>query len=650
MKKFLLCATALLASSILNAQTQTGRQLDIIADGLGETTTVPSSADPTEVFTVRPVVGIFWDSRCASVEYTFNTAAGANVGTDIEIAPEALSDVVQQGLDRWNDNPSSYIEMNVTQQVNLGDRPRVGGDFINEVTFITPGGFTALASSPSTSLTADTTFVAGDDLDGDGDSDVFDPVAAGINVCTDIDNDGDIEFPAGDYLAGTILDNDVQFSSTVTWELEPTGGVALADVDAVSVHEFGHSHGLSHATINQISSEDGTGSTMFPFIDTSDADAELGSRSLHIDDLAASAFIYQEGSDDVGELPQLQAGDVAFSDAFSIVSGTVTNGDGDVVAGAAVQLTNRRNEEVNSMAYSGQTVAFENAAGGLFAFDESIIGGDYAVPVPTRTLYTAQIEALDGAPVATGNISTGAIIAGIVGQNTFSEEGFTFNERDVEFRPGFSTPIFAGRNGRANINFITNTEIVQRNAGPTEFIGTGAIAGATDIIYAEMFDRTEVSELIAAGNVPVSGIFETGTLDASLVPVFSQATLAIGVVNPDDGSVEFTQTVRQTNNIVGQDDDGTVFSFAGPEGLPFQIRAAFNQNPDAQLFLILEANDLVAGPSGFPPAFVQLDTTTSGTSFLSVNDAPLAPFGSTFSIELRYVNDGRAVSPFLQNF
>ena len=124
MKKLTLCAAALLASGILHAQTQTGRQLDVITDGVGETTTVPSSADPTEVFTVRPVVGIFWDSRCASVEYTFNTAAGANVGTATEISAETLSDVVQQGLDRWNENPSSYIEMNVTNQANLGDRPR----------------------------------------------------------------------------------------------------------------------------------------------------------------------------------------------------------------------------------------------------------------------------------------------------------------------------------------------------------------------------------------------------------------------------------------------------------------------------------------------------------------------------------------------
>jgi len=166
---------------------------------------------------------------------------------------------------RWNDNPSSYINLEVTSVRDLGARPRVGGDFINEVTFLTPEDFGALASSPSTSLLSDTTFIAGEDLDGDGDADVFDPEAAARNTCFDFDGDGDIEFPAGDYLAGTILDNDVQFSSTVLWETTSTNPAA-ADIDAVSTHEFGHSHGLSHAIINQFSENDGTTSTMFPFI------------------------------------------------------------------------------------------------------------------------------------------------------------------------------------------------------------------------------------------------------------------------------------------------------------------------------------------------------------------------------------------------
>ena len=91
---------------------------------------------------------------------------------------------------------------------NLG---LVGFNMVNELTFRTAAGFGAIASSPSTSLIQDVTLVDGDLLDGDADSDV----SSAITVATDVDNDGDIEFPAGFYKAGTILDNDVQFNTEV---------------------------------------------------------------------------------------------------------------------------------------------------------------------------------------------------------------------------------------------------------------------------------------------------------------------------------------------------------------------------------------------------------------------------------------------------
>ena len=268
MLKRVLLGTALAALTTELAFAQAsplpGRQLDTIAAAV---TSIPLPTQGGEVFDVRPLVGIFWDERCASVEYTFNTNQGANEGTDDRIAPFVLANIVQRGLNRWNRIPTAYIEMNITNRTDLGNRPRIGGDFINEVTFITDPTFGALASSPSTSLIADTDFVAGDDLDLDGDSDVYDPAVEGQNVCTDIDNDGDIEFPAGFYRAGTILDNDVQFGAGVSWEgtTLPTSGGGLADVDAVSTHEFGHSHGLNHSFVNLISAGNGSSATMFPF-------------------------------------------------------------------------------------------------------------------------------------------------------------------------------------------------------------------------------------------------------------------------------------------------------------------------------------------------------------------------------------------------
>ncbi len=652
--KLLLCTAVLTAlSTTAIAQNQTGRQLDVIKfDPDAVAAPLPSVGDDSVLFIERPLVGIFWDERCASVEYTFNSNVGANPGTADEISPEVLADIVQTGLDRWNDNPSSYIEMNVTNITDLGPFPRVGGDFINEITFITPGGFTALASSPSFSLTSDETFVAGEDLDLDGDSDVFDPVAAGRNTCFDIDGDGDIEFPAGDYAAGTIMDNDVQFASDVLWATDTVS--PGADVDAVSTHEFGHSHGLSHAITNQTGDNDGGSSTMFPFIFTGLPTAEEQVRTLSADDLGASANIYQEGN---GTTPisDLQPGDIAFDTAYALVSGTATAADGRPLTDAAVTVVDFQTQSVAGQTYSGDTSAFETPAGGLAVFAESIINGDYSVPVLRNSLYTAEIEALDGTPVATGNISTSAIISGIAGLNIFPDEAIRRGRVETadEVAP-LRTSLLSirSRNSVNGLDVVANNEIVQRTAGPITFSGTGAIIGANDFVYAEMFDRNEVSTLLAQGLTPVSGGAETFLIgEVGSTAIFSNARLVIGTVDDVSGAITVTDVLSSEDDIAGQDGDIASFQFNGTRALPFKIRRAFNADPNAQLFFMLEVNDVEIGPdSGLPLGFVGVDTTQAGTSFLGTDNGPITPIGLTFAMELRYADSGRPASRFLTNF
>ena len=619
-----------------------GRQLDIIG---GETVPVlvPSVGDVE--FGQRPVVGIRWDPRCASIEYTFNSNLPANPGTGAEIPPAVLADVVQEGLDRWNANPSSFIEMNITAITDLGARPRQSLDFINEVTFITAEGFTSLASSPSTSLLSDANFVVGDDIDGDGDSDVFDPAAEGINTCSDVDGDGDIEFPAGFYEAGTILDNDVQFSTTEFWELGATDGGG-ADVDAVSTHEFGHSHGLSHVLNNQTSGTDGTGTTMFPFIATNESISELATRELHPDDLAQSAFIYPEGSEPTG-IGAIQAGDVDFTDAYDVFEGSVTAPDGTPYGGANVRIVEPRSGELITESFSGTTVVFQDinnvAGGGLFAFDEAVVDGNFRVVAPKGFgRLAAAIQAVDGTPVAPNSVSTSVVVSNIVRPIDFVEEFYSGRrEGATELLGDFVFPLraFPGRNGapdgRGGIDFVTNDTALLRNAGEIDFVGTGAVVGASQITYAERFDG-ELLQGLLEENVLTSFAFDGSVIPAFDVPMFDRAELVLGTVNAD-GELETIGRPLATapRGFVTQDDDLTSIPVNSRRFEAF-LNAGLRRNPDADVFLVVEADSTDLTANGFPDAFMRLDVDTAGTSLLGVDGAvPTEFFGGTFGMELR---------------
>lgn len=458
--KLSMLAVSLVTSSLANA----GGNLDTF-NFTGQST-VPGFEDVE-------VVPIFWDARCANVNYTLDTVL-PNAGSAAEISIEDTREQLQAALDSWNTIPTSYINMNITETRTIGNGER-SFDFINELTFETPDGFTALASSPSTSLQTDTVFVAGDDVDGDGDSDIFDPEVAGINECTDIDNDGDIEFPAGFYAAGTILDNDVQFGEDVLWATLPSDETS-ADIQAIAVHEFGHSHGLSHAGINVISGQDGNGSTMFPFIDTGDAEAEAATRIPHEDDIAWSSFTYPEGSASEG-VAALQAGDQAFDQVYAVLTGSVTRSTGEPVVGASVLavLGEGSNEQVLVEANTGEVLVIGDAAGGLFLAPEDIgsIDGDFEIPLRNGN-YRIMVQALDGTPFDGSRVSTTANVGFLYGQQNFPEEFLSERSQEVaiEAEPGRGRFVPALTNRPFNdLDFIVNQDVALSSFDTVDFIG-----------------------------------------------------------------------------------------------------------------------------------------------------------------------------------
>ncbi|HEU4711651.1 MAG TPA: matrixin family metalloprotease [Pyrinomonadaceae bacterium] len=576
------------------------------------------------------VIPIKWDARSMPVQYRINNTLDPipnPLGAAFVSVAQATT-VLQDSLDSWNNLPTSFIDMQIVgTRANAG---LVGFDMVNELSFRTAAGFSAIASSPSVNFITDVTLANGDKIDGDADADV----SSAITVATDVDNDGDIELPAGFYKAGTIIDNDVQFNTKVSngfrFTIDPAQADAVTrsvDLKCVAVHEFGHSIGLSHAQHNQASASDGNGSTMFPLIDTGDPAAELAQATLAMDDIAWASYTYPEGSAATGP-GALQPGDVAFNSAFGLITGELRHGVlNQPIAGGTLFATDWKTGERTVSSFSGTTnLSFNPVNGGLFfvpTVAAAIPNGNYVLPVPKGN-YAVGVEAIDGSPVAAGQVSFTTQIGNFFGQQNFIEEFYNNNsEGAIERDPADAKNVHVN-NGQvnANTNITTNQVFNISNFGARNSIGFINVPGST--MYAVAFPRNLLLGIDPAHPILFqAGLFDTHVLDASVPVIFAKAMLTTGTVNPDGtATIDLVNPLDKSIMFLGQDTDFAPFYFKNPHDLSPRIFEGMLNGSIENLFLVLEvpAATPFPGVSGQPPLVgINSTGTIFGLSFLSLD-------------------------------
>ena len=588
---------------------------------------------------VAKLVGIKWDARSIPVQYSMNNTLDPipnPLGPPVLTLAQAQT-ALQMSFDTWNNIPTSFIEMKITgTTANPGF---AGFDFVNELTFRTRASFTVRASSFTTSLIADRTFADGDDLDEDGDSDF----TSAITVCTDVDGDGDIEFPAGFYKAGTILDNDAQFNTKApaTNGLRFTVGdealdrnVNSVDLIAIATHEFGHSHGLSHTIDNQISDTDGSASVMVPLVDQGDPASEQARRSLSSDDIAWSSYFYPEGSASSGPA-SLQPGDKAFDKEYGLIKGELRHGVlNQPIAGGSVFAIDFLTDKFVASGFSGTIqLSIDPNTGQRFLINDPafhILNGNYVIPVP-KGIYAVGVEPVDGNPdIAPGIAPPLFARLALSSASRISMRSFTTGAGKTPAKFGWERSsrcwFCPALNLSSGVDIVTSDSININNFGDFDTLGVRNSPPGT--LFAVQIPASQITAVNPGGGLLIQGVaFHTGVADASVVPVFAKAMLTTGTVNGETVTIDLARPLAEKNNFVGQDNDFAPFYFRAPRAIGAAVLKGIERGEIQNLFIVLQLPTTTPFPgvSGQPP-FIGFDG--AGPPNGQPNDAPI--FGLSY--------------------
>ena len=529
-----------------------------------------------------------WDERCPPHPYIFDTSK-LPFGVNGEIiSEEMVAREITAAMRTWNDIPTSYIYFTLGKPRTI--EGGVGFDMTNTISFQRsidgPGGIFAVADPIS--FRRNRVLTAGDDLDFDGDSDVFDPNQSDVKICHDFDGDGDTEFPEGSYAAGTIIDADIRLDrdDIYTTTLENVTK-DVTDIRATLTHELGHIHGLAHAIHTRRSSTNPENPTMFPFTFTTPQDFRYW-RNLSSDDIAWSSFSYPEGSSATG-LAALQPGDISFESAFMVLRGRVSISGTPRFSTHIVALS--EDDEILATTYGG-VPPFDIGQFGLeVARDPSEItlqDTEFVIPVPrNKGPIRLKVEDFDGDPIApiqtVRRIVTGSLYSSEAIPDTFlCWEGLStcnaFTARRVfpYFEPTSKLDIDVPRSIQLRTGSTEKTQILSLDSGQ---------------FAVRRFPRSSVDELLKAGDMRLAAIriftgFSSPIGRASPVP-FGKLVIGMGEVHDGDSlSFDVRSIVTLEEHFLGEEDQlaHVPLSFIKQK----QIEWALKKNLHSDLFIAVE--------------------------------------------------------------
>ena len=254
----------------------------------------------------------------------------------------------------------------------------------------------------------------------------------------------------------------------------------------------------------------------------------------------------------------------------------------------------------------------------------NILNGRYVIPVP-RGNHALGVEPVDGSPAPAESFNLTCQIGALFGQQNFNEEFWNNNsENGVELRLGQrkEIPIQPGRT-QSGINITTADSINLNNFGNRDRFGFFFVPAG--FLCAVQIPGSQIASINPGQDILIQGVaFETSVFNHSVAPIYAQAALTTGVVNPDDSvTIDLANPLEVTAGFLGQDDDFAPFYFNEPQALGRRVRSAIAEGAIENLFIVLQIPTTTpfAGVSGFPPR-IGLD------GGVAVNDAPI--FGRSF--------------------